>query len=284
MSKKSKSWGEGFIRELFIIIVVAFAAVTAAFYVFQDKLIYIPNTHKPSYLTYNAEDMQDISLKTADGLSLYAWYKPATNHLPTILYFHGNAGDIGTRMGLARSFLDQGFGFLLLEYRGYGGNKGRPSEEGFYLDARAGIHFLEKQGVLLSNIVLYGESLGSAVATKIATEYQVCALVLQSPFTSLSDVARHHYPFILIKPRDKFDSASRMASIFTPLLITHGDKDEVVPYEQGLMLYQSANQPKALYVLPSKGHGNLWQDPAYVPNVVKFIQKYCQPPAPDPLL
>lgn len=255
--------------------VMVLVAVFALIYLFQRHLIYYPDRQVPQRHAFHAEDMQDVSLQTDDGLSLQAWYKPATHaHNPTLLILHGNAGNMGSRMPLARSFLDQGDGVLLLEYRGYGGNKGNPSEQGLYQDARAGLRFLQQHGVRLNRVVLYGESLGTGVATKMASEFPVCALVLQSPFISLTAVGRYQYPWILIPPTDKFDSFSRMKSIHVPVLMLHGTADQVVPYAQGRALFNQANTPKQWVELPNKGHSDLWNRD-FIHAVDHFIATQC---------
>ena len=179
-------------------------------------------------------------------------------------------------MYLAHKFLAAGFGVLLLEYRGYGGNPGKPTELGLYEDARAAMHFLQQQGIPDNNIVLYGESLGTGVATKLATEFPICALVLQSPYTSLSALARCHYG-LPIPLRDKFDSLSRIQKIHVPILMLHGKLDVVVPYSQGLTLFNFANQPKKWIEFPTKGHHDLW-DTHFADEVSHFINSSCNPP------
>lgn len=261
------------IKTIFTVSCSILIILTLLMYFFQRKLIYFPAREMPRRQVFHAEDMQELWLKTSDGLNLLAWYKPAQANQPTLLFLHGNAGHIGNRMPLVRQFLSAGFGVLLLEYRGYGGNKGNPSEEGLYTDARAAMHFLLEQANS-SRPVLYGESLGSGVAVKIASEFPVCALVLQSPYTSLSAVAHYHYPWIFVTPWDKFDSLARITAIKAPLLIVHGKQDQIIPFEQGLELYYQAHEPKTLVVPDMKDHNNLWDD-NFVKTVIHFIQSHC---------
>nr|MBA3537185.1 alpha/beta hydrolase [Tatlockia sp.] len=175
---------------------------------------------------------------------------------------------------LVRQFLTAGIGVLLLEYRGYGGNKGRPSEEGLYIDARSAMQFLGQQSLAAKHLVLYGESLGTGVAIKMAAEYPVCALILQSPYTSLSALARYHYPWVFISPRDKFNSLALISFIKIPLLILHGKKDEIVPFEQALKLYNQANEPKKMIAMDNKGHNNIW-DNQFSLAIIRFIHSQC---------
>lgn len=263
------------VKQLVTVTFFVFLFLMLTIYVFQRHLIYFPAKEMPSRQLFHAEDMQEIKIPTEDGLFLTSWYKAAMLNQPTLLYLHGNGGHIGFRMSLVRQFLRQGFGVLLLEYRGYSGNPGKPSEQGLYKDGRAGMQFLQQQGISPHSVVVYGESLGTGVATQIAKEYPICALVLQSPFTSLPAVARYHYPWIFIPPWDKFDSLGRISSIKAPLLILHGKQDDVVPYVQGQSLFKQANEPKRFISFENKDHNNLWWDSHFSAEISHFIKAAC---------
>jgi uncharacterized protein len=259
----------------FSIFIVFFIIISTLFlYFFQRHLIYFPSKEHLSRARYNAHDMQKVVLKTDDGIKLISWYKKPKQGMPVLLYFHGNAGHIGGRMPFIRNFLNKGLGVFLLEYRGYAQNKGSPSEKGFYKDGKAAIEYLQKSGVKLKDIVLYGESIGSGVATQIGYEYPVCAMILQSPFTSLADVSKYHYPWIVIKPKDVFDSITKVKAMHQPLLIIHGKQDTIVPYTQGETLYLHANKPKKMLSYEGRGHNDLWQA-GFVDDVMTFITTYC---------
>lgn len=262
------------LRHWIIAIIFIFLVALLIIYYWQRNLIYFPAKEQPSRHTYQADDMQQITLRTTDGLDLNAWYKPATPGQPTLLYLHGNAGHIGYRMPLVRQFLAAGFGVLLLEYRGYGGNKGQPTEQGLYQDGRAAVQFLLNQGVNSKQLIFYGESLGTGVATQLATEFPACALILQSPYTSMTAVARYHYPWLFISPWDKYDSLARIQSIHFPLLVLHGKQDQIIPYEQGVELFELANQPKHMVSIGDKGHNDLWS-PYFTQEVERFIRANC---------
>lgn len=245
-------------------------------YIFQRHLIYYPSSDRARLNDYHVKDMQVITLHTQDGLVLTSWYRPAKENHATLLYLHGNAGNIGGRMSLGREFMDEGLGLLLLEYRGYGGNMGHPTEQGLYEDGRTAMRFLQQQGIKNEAIALYGESLGSGVATKLAIEYPVCAVVLQSPYTSLTDMARFYYPFMLLKPWDRFDSLQRIQSIKAPILILHGTKDTVVPYSQGLALFHQAHEPKKMLSFEHEGHNGIWNAPGFSEHVYRFVEAHCE--------
>lgn len=245
-------------------------------YVFQRHFIYFPYTERPNLENYQAKNFSVVSFMTQDKLPLTAWYLAAKINQPTILYFHGNAGHIGHRIELARQFANKGFGILLLEYRGYGGNKGSPDEQGFYQDARAGLQFLLRNKVKRKQIVLYGESLGSAVAVQLASETRVCAVILQSPLLSLRSLARYHYPWIFFSPIDKFDSLKKMKQFHTPLLILQGKKDAIVPYHQGMTLFKEAIAPKKMIQFENGEHNNLWEMKNFFAEVNAFIVANCK--------
>ena len=236
----------------------------AALYFLQRQMLYFPDQTVPGTVESGLPDMSVVRLRTADGLDLLAWYRPARAGRATILYLHGNAGHIGYRGRRVRPFLDHGLGVLLLEYRGFGGNPGRPSEAGLMSDARAAIAYLKDAGVGGDNIVLYGESLGSAIGIAIAAELAdagepVAAVVLEAPLSSVREVAAHHYPWVPVRLllHDRFEAGSRVAAIGAPLLIVHGDGDSVVPIRYGKILFDAALQPKEAVWISGGGHEDL---------------------------
>jgi fermentation-respiration switch protein FrsA (DUF1100 family) len=263
------------IKQILVSSSLIFIVLMLLMYLLQRHLIYIPARQVIKLQDYQANDMQSVLLHTKDGLVLNAWYKPAMKQQATVLYFHGNAGHIGYRMPLIRQFINAGLGILLVEYRGYGGNPGSPTEHGLYEDGRAGAQFLQLQGVPSQRWVLYGESLGTGVATQLASEYSVCAVVLQSPFTSMVALARYHYPWLIVKPWDRFDSLARIKTIHASLLILHGKRDQLVPYQQGVTLFERAREPKNMLSFTQGDHNNLWGYQEFSEEVINFIQTAC---------
>jgi fermentation-respiration switch protein FrsA (DUF1100 family) len=262
------------LKQLFIILSICFVFGLVLLYFFQRHLIYHPNKLRPNLADYHATDMSIVSLHTQDNMTLSAWYKAAQANQPTVLLLHGNAGHVGNRMPLAKHFIAAGYGVLLLEYRGYGGNMGSPTEQGLYADGRAALQFLHQQGITAQQIVIFGESLGTAVATQLASEATYCCVILQSPFTSLVNLARLHYPWALIKPKDRFDSLSRIDAIHAPLLILHGKIDKLVPLYEGQALFDKALEPKQILIFEDKSHNDLWNE-AYYAAVIQFINAQC---------
>ena len=250
-----------------IIFIVAglYVALTGGMYIFQNDLLYHPSSEVPDRAQADVPDMREITLKTDDGLSLLGWFKEAKPGQPVIVLFHGNAGHIGHRGYKARMLIDAGFGVLLVEYRGYGGNPGKPTEQGFQADGRAALAFLAQTGISRNHIILYGESLGSGVAVRLATDAQgigeaVAGLILEAPFTSIADVAAHHYPFVPARMllKDKFDSLSRIGRFTGKTLVIHGENDRTVPISFGRRLFAAAPEPKTAHWVPGVGHNNLF--------------------------
>ena len=212
-----------------------YVVIVAALFVFQRNLMYYPDTTVPSPAASGVSEMEAVSLATDDGLRLLAWYRAAVEGRATVVYFHGNGGHLGHRGDKVRPYLDAGLGVLLVSYRGYAGNPGSPTEDGLYADGRAALDFLAERGVGPAGVVLYGESLGSGVAVELAhrraASEPVAAVVLESPFSTVPDVAQAHYPFVPARwmVKDRFDSVAKIAAIGAPLLILHGVRDRVSP-------------------------------------------------------
>lgn len=263
-----------------VTVLSGYLVVVGAAYLMQRSLMYFPDPASPSPIASRVPEMTVEALHTADGLTLVAWYRPPAETRPAIVYFHGNGGHIGYRGSRVRPYLDAGFGMLLVEYRGYGGNPGQPSEEGLLADARAASGFLDAKGIDDCRRVLYGESLGGAIAVRLAAEMAakerpVAAVVLEAPVSSAVDVGAHHYPALPVRwlIRDRFDARSRIADIGAPLFIAHGEQDQVVPVRFGRRLFDGALAPKEAWWVTDAGHENL---PAFgiAHRVVQFLQRH----------
>jgi len=220
--------------------------------------------------------MSPVKIKTEDGLSLLAWWsKPPSANKPVIAFFHGNAGTLGYRHFKIRPLLDQGYGVLLLAYRGYSGNPGTPTEEGLYADARGVLKFLEEKGVPEKHRVFYGESLGTGIAVYLASMGHGGAIILESPYTSIADVAAARFPIFPVRAlvKDQFDSLSRIHRIRIPLFVVHGERDNVVKATFGKTLFAEANEPKEASFIKAAGHIDLYRHGAGE-RIVKFIEKH----------
>jgi fermentation-respiration switch protein FrsA (DUF1100 family) len=236
-----------------------YAALVGGLYVFQRNLLYFPDVSHPKLGVLGEIGVREVRVTTADGVSLLSWYLPPPDGRPVIVYFHGNRGHIGYRAERVRRFARESFGVLMLEYRGYGGNPGTPTEAGLYADAEAAFDFLAHAGLTPNRLVLYGKSLGSGVAVALATQRDIAGLILEAPFTSVADVAQFHYSFApaAMLVRDRFDSLSRIDQVRAPILVLHGERDRVVPVRFGRALFDAAPAPKELWLAPEGGHGDL---------------------------
>ncbi len=242
------------------VVVALYLAILALLFLMQRSMLFVPNRQRPDLAEAGlGRAMQPIEILTADGLRLLAWHKPpAGNPRAFLLYLHGNAGHIGNRSDRVRPYLEAGFGLLLMEYRGYGGNPGTPSEAGFYVDARAALDFLAQQGVTAERIVLYGESLGTGVAVQMAVERGCAALVLEAPYTSVAAVAQGRYWMFPVRHLvlDKFDSLSKIGRVRCPVFIMHGERDRIIPIRYGRELFQAASEPKEAKWFADGNHTN----------------------------
>ena len=239
----------------------AYGGMTGALYLGQRRLLYHPNPTRPALGDLALLGVREVSLTTSDGLALFAWYLPPGTGRPVLVYFHGNGGHIGYRTERLRRLAREGYGVLLVEYRGYAGNPGTPSETGLYADGAAALDFIAAMGISPDLIVLWGESLGSGIAVELATRRTVAAVILEAPFTSVAAAAQHHYRLIpaALLVRDRFDSLSRVGRLGAPLLILHGERDRIVPVGHGRALLEAAAPPKEGWFAAEAGHQNLAQ-------------------------
>jgi len=235
---------------------IAYLFVLSALYFGQRRLLYFPDRSGPELGPLAQMGVREVSFRTEDRLALYSWYLPPPGDAPVIVYFHGNGGHIGYRAERLRRFAEEGFGALLVEYRGYGGNPGRPSEDGLYADAQAAFDFLDGEGIAADRRVLYGESLGSAVAVWLAARSPIAALILEAPFTSIAAVAQYHYPYVPAYrlATDRFDSLAEIGQVRAPILLIHAEDDRVVPVRFARALYAAAPEPKEAWFTPQGGH------------------------------
>ena len=247
-------------RNIFVLVVLLGVGLTLLVMLFEERLIYFPYREldmTPDQLGLRCDD---LSLTAEDGVRLHGWFFPYEDSKFTVLVFHGNAGNISHR--LDRVLLMQSkihTGVLLFDYRGYGKSEGRPDEQGTYRDGRAAYRYLTRDlGIQDDRVVLFGESLGAAVAVQLALERAGRALVLESAFTSLPDVGRVHYPFLPVAKlvRTRYDNLEKIPSIGMPILILHGQRDRTVPFEHGRRLYEAAKEPKRFFTIEGAGHND----------------------------
>jgi fermentation-respiration switch protein FrsA (DUF1100 family) len=238
-----------------------YLVVVAALFLGQRRLLYQPFGSFGAPADSGLPEMTAVRVRTADGLDNLAWFAPPrVAGAPTVVFFHGNACNLSCWSYKARAFVDAGLGMMMTGYRGYEGNGGDPDEAGLFADARAALDWLAGRGIAGRDVVLYGESLGSGVAVRMASERPVAAVVLEAPYTTIADVARHHLPFVPVGwlLRDRFDSLARIQDVQAPLLIVHGDRDTLIPSMLGRALYAAAREPKRALWIADGGHSDLW--------------------------
>lgn len=251
------------IRLLFQVAVL-YGVALAVLYLLQRYLQYAPD-RRPAGLpaAQGLPHMRSVAVTTADGLLLQAWYQPPrVRGGKVVVYFHGNAGHHGHRASKVIYFLEAGYGVYLCGYRGYGGNPGRPDEQGLYADARAGLAWLHQaEGVALKDMIFYGESIGSGVAVQMAYEAAPPVMILEAPFTNVVDVARRRYFWLPLERmlRDRFDNIEKIRDIHTDLLIVHGDEDETTPIALAQALFEKANHPKEFIAINGGHHSDLYE-------------------------
>jgi hypothetical protein len=238
----------------------AYALVAFAAYFGQRRLMYFPDRTRVAPAQAGLASVEERLLRTPDGARLVAWYGKARQGQPTLLYFHGNGGGLVDRAPRIERFMAEGWGVYMMAYRSYSGSSGSPSETANVADARLAYGALALEGVEPRSIILYGESLGSGVAARIATERPVAGLILDAPYTSIVELAAQIYPYLPVRRLllDRYETDKVIAQVKVPVLILHGEHDQVVPVAMGRALAGLANEPKRLATFPNGSHSDLY--------------------------
>tara|TARA_B100001250_G_scaffold298776_1_gene260358 strand:- start:119 stop:916 length:798 start_codon:yes stop_codon:yes gene_type:complete len=230
-------------------------------YFFQRKILFNTSDkpYKPSY--YGLTSVKEVNIQTIDKISLLCWFFKSKKKSPLLIYFHGNSFNIGERAYRIQKYINKDWSVLLVSWRGYSGNLGKPTEKNLYKDAEATLDWVKNNTHFdYSDLVIYGESLGSGVAVELGTKYKFLSVVLEAPFTSVPNIAQKRYKIfptkILVK--DKFDSLSKIKSLKSPLLVISGKKDEIVPHKHSKILYNEAKVTKKSVFIDEAMHNNLY--------------------------
>jgi uncharacterized protein len=246
----------------------------------QRRMMYFPLGDVSAPGSVGLRNVEAVTFTTGDGLVLNGWFLPSLRSPPwfTVLVFNGNAGNRAYRAPLAAALRSQRLAVLLFDYRGFGDNPGTPTEAGLMADGRAALaHLLGRADLDGTRLVLFGESLGTAIAVQIAGEHPPAALILRSPFVSMIELGRFHYPFLPVRwlLRDRFASIDRVRSLRCPLLVVAGEGDRIVPVSQSRRLYEAAPAPKTLVVLPGADHNDfeLLAGDDMIQAIVRFLQR-----------
>ena len=245
-----------FLLEIIVGILAIYMLVLILLFIFQRNLMYHPdeNNYFGDKLKVNIEK---VKINTSDNINLLAWFhKKDLKKFKTIVYFHGNAGKLENRIHKLNHFKDMKVNFLIIAWRGFSGNEGKPSEEGLYEDGNSSIRWLKNLGLTEKDIIIYGESLGTGIATEIAQNKNFAGLILETPFTSMIDAAKNFYPYIPVDLilKDKYKNNVKIKNINVPLLVMHGEEDQIVPFWMGKKIYEIANKPKYSYFTKYDNH------------------------------
>ena len=236
-----------YIKSFFLLIVI-YVGITVVVYFYQRKLLYHPFSAEITGegLIHNFET---INFKTSDNFVLKGWFHLKNSNKKTILFLHGNAGNLDNRIDKLNSLGSMDINFLIISWRGYSGNPGNPSEAGLYKDVLGGIKWLNEKGIFNDQIILYGESLGTAIATEVGQNENFAGIILEAPFTSMVDMGQKIYPIFPVKflLKDKYESKNKIKNIKSPILIMHGEVDKIVPFRMGKKMFELANEPKYSY-------------------------------------
>ena len=243
-----------------ILLVGSLVALTGGWLLWSalvDTVLFQPRPGVDLSLAQIAPNGEEVFLETEDGVRIHGFWVPSEGARCAVLFLHGNAGNASMRLPNAAALSMLGANVLLLDYRGYGRSEGTPSESGLYADARAGLrHLREQRGVPTDQTIVFGRSLGGAVAVEVAQDQPFGAVILESTFTSIRDMAQVLLPVAALLVPNRFDSASKVERLRAPVLFLHGDLDELVPYEMGIQLFDASPEPKAFETVAGAGHND----------------------------
>ena len=268
------------ILKLLIAGIGVYATLITYVYFMQSSLIFYPNM-PGRYLTATPENIgltyQNVEFVTEDNIKLHGWFIPNKNATGTVLFFHGNAGNISHRLDSIAILNGLELNVFIIDYRGYGQSEGKITEQGTYRDAEAAWNYLiDNQGISEKQIIIFGRSLGASIAAWLASQHTPAALIIESGFTSVPSIGRRLYPFLPIRwlTRIKYDTKQYVKNISCPVMVAHSKNDEIIPYEEGREIFQAAPEPKQFLEMQG-GHndGFIVSGTAYVKGLKSFINK-----------
>ncbi len=238
------------------IIVLAYCVFAIAMYKGQHLLVYRMDSRRIAPQRAGLSDVSEVTLETPDGERLIAWYGKPQMGQPTVLYFHGQAGALARRSDRVRRYRAAGLGVLMVAYRGFSGSTGTPGEAVNVADALLAYDWLAARGIAAADIIVYGESLGTGVAAQVAMQRSISGLVLDSPFTALSELAAARHPYLPVRQFifDRYDTLSHIAKASAPVLVLHGEKDPIVPLAMGLKVFEAIPGPKRMVTFADGRH------------------------------
>lgn len=244
---------------------------------FEHSRVYHPTRHLEAAAADLRRPFDDVLFKSSDGVELNGWFFPANPDSARVrmafLNCHGNGGNISLRLGLYRALLETGAAVFTFDYRGYGKSRGRPSEEGTYLDAQAAYHWLRQKGFAGKNIIAYGESLGGGIASELCLREEIGGLILQSTFTSLREIGAELYPWLPVRwmGRIKYDTRSKLPRLKIPVLVMHSREDGLIGFRHSERNFEAANEPKLFAELQGGHDDPAWEAPEFNGAIEKFL-------------
>ena len=268
------------IQSILFIAISVWVLLSILLYIFQPNFIYFPTseliaTPKDIGLSY-----EEVFIPTTDDHKINGWFIPHPSPRATLLFLHGNGGNISHRLEKILIFHQLEMNILIIDYRGYGLSSGSSSEHGTYLDAEAAINYLIKEKTIINDsIIVFGESLGAAIASWLVNSYPTGALIIDSGFTSIEAIAKHYYPYLPVKllTRIKYPTLQRVSSINRPILVIHSVEDEIIPFSHGVELYQGANGPKTLLEISGDHNSGFYTSrQMYQNGISKFLDEWFQ--------
>ncbi|MBA3060660.1 MAG: alpha/beta hydrolase [Nitrospirae bacterium] len=266
------------IYTIFIGLALGYLLLVSFVYIRQGSMVYYPTKEIEGTPTDIGLKYEEITLRTKDSVSLSAWYVPAKDARGVVLFCHGNAGNISHRLDSIRIFHDLGLSVLIFDYRGYGRSEGSPTEEGTYLDAESAWEYLVSvKGVRPEKIILFGRSLGSAVAADLALRRKAAGIIIESGFKSIPALGAKFFPYLPVRliSRFQYSTIDKVSMINIPKLFIHSPQDEMIPYEHGVALFEKAKEPKEfLQITGGHNEGFLTSGSIYTDGLNKFISKY----------
>jgi len=257
------------LQSLVFILVSVWILLSLLLYLFQPKFVYFPMPELIATPEYAGLSYEEIYLTTEDNIKIHGWHVPHPAPRATLLFLHGNGGNISHRLEKLMIYHRLELSVLIMDYRGYGQSAGKPSEQGTYLDAKAAWEYLvQERRTAPDSIIVYGESLGAAAAAWLTERYSAGALIIESAFTLIEDMGRHYYPYLPVKllTRISYPVVEYVSNSQVPVLVIHSPADDIVPFAQGQALYEAANEPKSFLEITGDHNsgfylsGNLYSD------------------------
>jgi len=259
------------ISSILFVIIFSYLAILFFIYFNQRNLLYHPSEN--NYLNEKANFVYEEVYIPSTENNLKGWFhKKNLTKNKTLVFFHGNAGSLENRIYKLNLIKDFDLNFLIIAYRGFSGNKGKPTERGLYEDALSALKWLKTNySIKDKDIIIYGESLGTSISIEVSQNKKYSGIILESPFTSMTDAAKHYYPYLPVSLllKDKYDSIEKIKNINIPILVMHGKKDKIIPFEMGKKIFESANQPKFFYSPDNDDHMMNYDE-----NLLKAIKSF----------